>query len=128
MPYELSTFQLPCGKPCGRVVWTGVTTAEEAAAVVRSLEPGGQLAGLALLVMSHQMETMTPEARKLFSSTSDVGWVAIVVTSALIRVATNFILRMSKSTSRKMFTSERDAIKWLDARVREGDARAGAGA
>ncbi|HVE87861.1 MAG TPA: STAS/SEC14 domain-containing protein [Myxococcales bacterium] len=124
MPYALSTFQLPCGRPCGQVIWSGVTTKEEAAAVVQNLGPGGKIEGLSLLVLSQNMESMTAEARRLFGDAPDVGWVAIVVSSPLIRVTTNFILRMSKSSKRQMFSSEQEAIRWLDERVREDAAKA----
>jgi hypothetical protein len=119
MPYELSKFQLPSGALCGRVTWTGVTTAGEATAVRRELSPGGQLQGLSLLVLTQKMETMTPEARRVFSGGAEQGWIAIVVSSPVIRVATNFILRMANAPKRRMFTSESEAIQWLDERVRE---------
>ena len=123
MAFQLSTFKLPCGVLCGRVEWSGVQTAEEAGAVLQALSPGGQLDGLSLLVLTQKLESMTPEARRTFSSSADRTWVAIVVTNPLIRVGTNFVLRMTKHSKRQMFSTEEEAIRWLDAHVREDAGR-----
>jgi hypothetical protein len=41
-----------------------------------------------------------------------------VVTNPLIRVASNFIMRMNKNPQHRMFATEAEAVRWLDERSR----------
>jgi len=43
--------------------------------------------------------------------------VAIVVTSPVVRVAANFIMRTSKNPRQRLFSTEEEAIRWLDERI-----------
>ena len=49
-------------------------------------------------------------------------WFAIVMTNPVMRVVANFILRVTKTTRRRMFPTEAEAIRWLDERARESGA------
>ncbi|HVE81604.1 MAG TPA: hypothetical protein VND93_02105 [Myxococcales bacterium] len=55
------------------------------------------------------------------------AWMAIVQTNPVARVAANFITRMSGDTRRRLCSTEAEAIRWLDERVREGAAKERAG-
>jgi hypothetical protein len=128
MPFTISPFVLPCGARACRVEWTGVTTGEEARAVVAHLSTGGQYYGLPLMVVTLKMESMDPEARHVFGSRNDrpaTEWLAMVVANPLIRVATTFINRTSQHPRQHMFGTEAEAIEWLDARAREDAAKQG---
>jgi hypothetical protein len=122
MPYAVSTFILPCGTPATRADGSGVITAEAATELMAKIGPGGEQFGRPLLVLTQQMTKMSPEARSIFSAsgdpTADRAWCAVVVTSPVIRVTVNFLLRVSKAPTVKLFSSEPDAIAWLDERVR----------
>src|SRR6185295_12980161 len=112
MPYEISTFTLPCGARAARVKISGVFEGHEARSAMGNWETGGPLHGVPGLVLTQEVKETTPEARSIFGGwkeTSTTEWFAVVVTSPLLRVTGNFILRVSKSTRRKMFTTEAEA-------------------
>jgi hypothetical protein len=127
VPFEISPFQLPCGARAARVKSYGFFTGDDAATMLKQWEPGGPLYGMPSLVLTGEMTVMTPEARSYFSSwkePSETEWYAIVVVNPVMRVVSNFILRVSGTTRRRLFTSEDEALRWLDERVREDLAKA----
>lgn len=128
MPVEISTFQLPGGARCVQVVTTGHYSLEDAQNVLRHTGRGGPMQGLPRLFLTQKQTSISPEARRLFASRTDQSednvWMAVVVTSAVIRVSTNFILRMNRNDKVRLFSSEPAAIQWLDERARENAARA----
>jgi hypothetical protein len=75
------------------------------------------------------LKSISSEARAVFAGRSDVRdrqtWTAVLLTNPVIRVTANFIMRIQGSTRTKLFSSEPDALEWLDARVREQLAKAG---
>jgi len=130
MPFELATFLLPSGIKAVRANGSGVITQQDADLLMHQINPGGPFFGLPRLFDTVRMERMTAEARSIFSGPSQPGmdpvWVAGVVTSPVIRVTTNFLLRVSGSplaASMKMFSDEKEAIAWLDERAREDAAK-----
>lgn len=127
MPYEISIIQLPGGARCSRVEWTGVATGQEATTMLEQYHPGGRLHGMSILNVCLKMERMEPEARAAFGGqpgTTATVWVAIVVNSPIIRVATNFIMRMNRNPRVRTFGTEEEATRWLDERTRENAAKA----
>ena len=122
MPYEVSGFTLPCGAPAARAEGSGAITREAADELMKQIGPGGANYHQPLLVLTQQMTKMSPEARKIFSKpadpAADQAWCAVVVTNPVIRVTVNFLLRVSQAPTIKLFSSEPDAIAWLDERVR----------
>lgn len=131
MPYETTIFQLPCGARCVRMVSRGTLTAEDATTLIRQSEPGGELHGLPFLMLSHQLQSVSPEARSLFGKRGEVGdeepLTAIVVTNPVVRVTSNFLMRVQRTKRSKLFSTEEEALRWLDARIREQAPRPGAG-
>lgn len=126
MPCEISTFQLPCGARCVRTNLTGTLTGEETTAALAQMLPGAPFFGLPCLVLTLEMQVMTPEARSLLSSWKEpapTAWFAIVVTNPVTRVLSNFILRVSRTTQRRLFSSEPEALKWLDEHARQDAAK-----
>jgi len=122
MPYQPTTFQLPSGARCARVEATGAITAEDATGIIARFNPGGSFHGLSLLVDGQRMERMTSEARALFANRRnppDSEWIALVLTNPVIRVTSNFILRMNGNSRRRLFSTEADAVRWLNERVRQ---------
>lgn len=127
MRYDVSTFTLPSGTRASRVVGTGTITKEDAAVLTGRFDPGGDIHGMPMLVLTGQMKEMTPEARSIFSSphSEERPWVAVVGASPLIWVTVNFLLRVSKHVQRlRMFSAEPEVIAWLDERAREMAAQA----
>jgi len=91
------------------------------------LELGGPYHGLSLLVGAQKVKTMLPEARAVFANRRappPTEWMAVVLTNPIVRVTSNFILRMNGNARRRLFSTEREAVQWLDERVREDAARA----
>lgn len=130
MPVEMTTFTLPGGARCLRMVTSGHFSKEDADAVIRETEPGGTMYGLPRLVLTQKQESISSEARGLFAARGDLGdkepWVAVVVNNPVIRVVTNFIVRINRNKKVSMFTDEQVAVRWLDERSRETAAKTGA--
>jgi hypothetical protein len=121
MPYQTSFSQLPCGERYIRMEPIGRFSEEDAAALIRQINPGGRFHGIPALILTAKMESISAEARGLFAreNVKDKGypWVAAVVTNPVVRVALNFIMRIQGSYYGMMFANEAAAIEWLDAQV-----------
>lgn len=117
MPYDITTFHLPGGTRCSRVVGTGHISKVDVDYLADHILPGKPLNGVPMLCLTQEMKGLSPEARKLFSGSGGprhlVPWCAVVVTNPVIRVTMNFILRIGKSDTLRLFTSETEAIQWL---------------
>jgi hypothetical protein len=127
MPYETILFQLPCGARCFRFVLGDSLTREDAAAMVRQVGAGGELYGLPALIEAMDLKSISSDAR---AGRGDVRnretWTAVLMANPVIRVTANFIMRIQQSRKTKLFSSEPEALEWLDARIREQLAKAGA--
>jgi hypothetical protein len=123
MPYEMSSFQLPCGRRGVRLDLRGTVTGEETAALLKEVDPGGALHRQPCLVLTKDLDSFSPEARRIASGGGRPWepdmWSAVVVTKLVIRVLINFLARVSQSRRLKLFASEPEAIQWLDERARE---------
>lgn len=123
MPYQISTLDLPCGEKFIRAEGSGVITKEDADYLLSRVAQGGDLHLLPQLVLMQKVESIAAEARKLFGDTNaeraQRTWSAVVVTNPLIKVTANFVMRVNKGTRVKLFTSEPEALRWLDERARE---------
>ncbi len=128
MPTEYSIFQLPSGARCARAVLDGPYGKEEVADLMRQTDPGGPLYGLPLLALAQTMTSVSAEARGMYGRRGDMSlsesWTAGVITNPVIRVIANFLMRVQKRKKVRLFTSEPEAVRWLDERVREDAARA----
>lgn len=127
MPYEVSILQLPCGARYARVNAHGIIVAADARAqVARMDQPDGDLYGMPTMFLTREMESMTPEVRAIFGARRNLGdkdpWVAVVVANVLIRVFTNFVMRVRGSKKTRLFTSEEAALAWLNERAVGGQA------
>src|SRR5689334_19114684 len=98
MPFKISPFHLPCGARACRLEFVGITTGEEARAVVVQVGPGGPYYGLPLLLLTQEMESLEPEARSAFGGRTRgaTEWQAMVITNPVIRVSTRFIDRVNQ--------------------------------
>jgi len=123
VPYQISTLDLPCGERFVRAEGSGVITREDADYLLGRVTPGGDLYGLPQVVLTQKVDSTTAEARNLFAGSSARNtlqtWCAVVVTNPIIRVTTNFLMRVNGTTRLKLFTSEPEALRWLDERARE---------
>lgn len=119
MPLTLTLEQFNDGRRYVRTSAVRAVSAEDARAVSVRISVGGDLAGMPLLnVMAPGVE-LAPEARKIFagiSSASDQekSMMAVVASSAPLRVLLSFVIRLAGMASRtKFFSSEPEAVSWL---------------
>jgi len=127
MPVEMSTFALPGGTRCVKIVSSGRFSREDAEAMLKEMSPGGSMAGMPRLVLTQKLTSVAPEARWLFAGRPDEGeqepWVAVVVSNPVVRVTTNFLVRINRNKRVRLFSGEPEATRWLDERVREQTAK-----
>jgi hypothetical protein len=97
---------------------------EDMEAGEKQLGVGGALHGLPILSLSQKVTSVSSDARRLMSGREAEVWTAVVVTNPVIRVTTNFLIRVTGSKKQRLFTTEAAAIQWLDERVQEDAARA----
>lgn len=122
MPYTVTNFTLPCGGRCVRIVGSGHIMKEDADYLMTYIGRGGSVFGVPMLILTQEIKSISSEARSFFSAGIDreyQAWCGLVVTSALIRVTTNFLSRITGYRKSKMFSTEEETIRWLDERVRE---------
>jgi len=123
MPYEMTFFQLPCGARGVRLDMRGAISGEDAAVLFKEVAPGGALYRQPCLVLTKDMSSFSPEARRIASGDGKPWepemWSAVVVTRPVIRVVINFIIRVRRPKRLKLFAREEDAIQWLDEQARE---------
>ncbi len=126
MPYELSVFHLPGGARAARVRCIGTLLGEEATSMLKEWNADGPMHDLPALVLTQELEAMTAEARSFLSGRrerSPTEWFAVVVTNPVMRVVGNFFARVSGTKRQRLFSTEAEAIKWLDERALENAAR-----
>lgn len=122
MPFQYTFFTLAGGGRCVRLEWSGVVSGEDAAALLADAAPGKPLHGLPMLIITERVERLEPEARGAFGAQRESPpwqFQAAVVTNPILRVATNFMSRVTKNPRQRMFAGEAEALKWLDERTRE---------
>ena len=123
MPVEMTTFELPGGTRCLRMVTIGHFSKEDADAVVQKTDPGGDYAGLPQLILTQQQKSISSEARAIVARRRNLGefepWSAIVVTNPIIRVTTNFLVRIGRNKRVRLFGNEVEAAQWLGEQVEE---------
>jgi hypothetical protein len=123
MPVEMTTFTLPGGARCLRMETSGHFSKEDAAVVIRETSPGGSYFLLPQLVLTQKQTSIASEARSAFAARGELGdrepWAAVVVSSPVIRVVTNFLVRINRNKRVCLFNGEPEAVRWLDAHTRE---------
>jgi len=127
MPLEWSVIELPGVAACLRIIGRGLISREDTDALLALTGPGGPRHGLPLLILTHEMTSISPEARAMFASNAagDPPWTAMVVVNPLIRVASNFMIRVTRNKKARLFPDEAAAIRWLEDRLREETGEAG---
>jgi len=131
MPITFAVSQLPSGARCVRLECRGAITKEEAEALSKEIGIGGPLYGIPILSLTQGVVSVSAEARQVFARHRDLGvqpdWTAVVVASALMRVTANFLMRVNKVKKQRLFSTEAEAVQWLEERIKEDQVRAGAG-
>jgi len=122
MPITFSMATTPSGKPYVRSIASGVIDVADARHSLNELAPSGKYNGLPMLSVMEEGVSYTAEARREFRDLGTNPAVAIVVSSVALRVTLNFVLKASslrngKASNNKFFTSETEAMTWLEAQI-----------
>ncbi len=127
MPITVTEIVTPAGVAALRSQGSGVVSGDDAhklQAVVRAH------AGWPLLSFQEAGSSFSVEGRQAFVNFGEtIPAIAVVVTSAPVRVMLSFIIRASQiagaaAANVKFFTTESEAIAWLDAECAPKSARA----
>ncbi|MDP1828838.1 MAG: hypothetical protein Q8L48_36595 [Archangium sp.] len=130
MPMTFAPSKTPNGHPILRMVSSGEVTAADADNLTRSVTPGGPWENLPLLAIVEAGASFSAEARQAFTRSNDDKTkkrmpVAVVVTSAPLRVMLSFVVRMSGAAGHTRFvSSEAEALSFLDEKLAERPAPA----
>jgi hypothetical protein len=121
MSFEVKTT--PQGRNYVRSVSEGSIELADAQAFSAHFRPGGDYAGKAMLSIMIDGASYTVESRKaLVNSGTDMPALAVVVTSAALRVMLNFMVKAAQVAGQpvpnlRTFSSEPEALSWLDAQL-----------
>jgi hypothetical protein len=120
MPMTLTKERTQAGHAFLRVHSSGDVTAADAEVLTRAMAPGADFADLAVLGVVEAGTRYSPEARQALTrmqggSAENPKPVAIVVTSAPLRVMLSFIIRISGAADyTRFFSNEVPAIAFID--------------
>ena len=123
MPMDVAKAKTPKGKQYLKIHSHGDVTAADAEALNKSMEPGAPNADLAICATVDSAAKFSPEARQAFTRSGNQPGqtqmpVAVVVTSAPLRVMLTFIIKMSGSaSSTRFFANEGDALAFIDEKL-----------
>lgn len=126
MPIEVSEVKTRSGHLICRAHFAGDITVPEARAYHEQLVPGARYGACGHMAVGN-VAGVSPEVRKVLSSQRpdplNPPPVAVVLTSAIARMAASLAMRMSDNANTEAFKSEADALAWLDGRMAEYEAR-----
>lgn len=117
MPFTFGEITTPGGRRCLLVEVSGPVSLADAQAMERHLLPGSAHHGGLVLSRVAKGTEYSPEARKFFPSLqSKYRALGTVVTSSIVRAAINLMIRLTPQTGGevRMFTTEAEALAWLD--------------
>lgn len=112
----------PKGKTYLNLFSSGDVSATDAEALMKDIAPGMPNANLPILAIVAEGAKFSPEARQAFtkmnSGDAQQAPVAVVVSSAPLRVMLGFIIRLSGASAvTKFFGAEADALAWLEEKL-----------
>ncbi|PRP94443.1 STAS/SEC14 domain-containing protein [Enhygromyxa salina] len=117
MPFVFSDATTPSGNPYLRIETSGHVTLADGHAFAALIAPGApHHRGLVLSQVAKGTE-YSPDVRRYFPTLNEhFAALAVVVTSPIVRAAINLMLRFTRSGDAvlRMFTSEREALAWLE--------------
>lgn len=116
MPIVTEEAKTPSGKRMLLARVSGHVSLAEAQAMGELLKPGQPFHHALVLCVVDKTTDYHPDARRHFSTfNGNFGKMATVVTSVLVRAAINFMVRVTGAGKDvQMFTTEAEALKWLE--------------
>ena len=123
MPITIAKAKSPKGHEYARMISSGEVTAVDAENVYAKYSPTGAFYDMGILALVDPGAKFSPEARQVFTKAgggpaANPKPVAIVVTSAPLRVLLSFIIRMSGAAGNtRFFANEGEALAFIDEKL-----------
>lgn len=130
MPMEKSIRKTKSGREVYCGLNRGQVTAADIEVVERDIKPGGPYENWPLLFIQDRSVEITPGARAAIKrmnnpdSTGTKLLSAVVIGSPILRMVTSLMVRLSGHEEMEIFSSEEDALDWLDKAIAERDSKA----
>ncbi|MDP1822334.1 MAG: hypothetical protein Q8L48_03800 [Archangium sp.] len=122
MAIELSELKTKSGHPVLRANFVKEVTVADAEGYHAKLVPGAKYDGWGHLVVGN-ITGVSSEVRKVLSSQKTDARnpvpVALILTSALARMAAALTMRLTDNSNSDSFKSEEEGLAWLDGRMAE---------
>ncbi len=117
MPIETTVVRTKAGHPVLRAVYQGGLTVADAERYVADSVPGGRFEHHGHLVLGKIADVPRDVQKALSAAKPDPANpppVALVIESALVRMITGLVMRLSQNANTEFFKSEAEALAWLD--------------
>jgi hypothetical protein len=121
VPIELSETKTKSGHPVVRTNFITEVTVADAQKYFAKVTPGGDYDGWGHLVVGN-VTGVSSEVKKILGSRKSPGNpppVAVVLTSALARMAASLTMRLTDNHNTDSFKTEEEGLLWLDGRMAE---------
>lgn len=121
MPIELSIVKTKSGHSVVRTDFITEVTVADAQRYFAKISPGGAYDGFGHLAVGN-VTGVSSEVKKILSSLKspeNPAPVAVVITSALVRMAASLTMRITNNSNTDSFKTEEEAMLWLDERMTE---------
>ena len=122
MPIEVSETKTKSGHPVVRTNFITEVSVADAQAYIQKVIPGGKYDGYGHLVVGN-VTGVSSEVKKVLGSQKpdprNPPPVAVILSSALARMAASLTLRVTGNHNTDSFRNEEEALEWLDGRMAE---------
>jgi hypothetical protein len=121
VPIELREIKTKSGHPILHTTFITEVTMTDARAYHVRVIPGGEYQHWGHLVVGN-VTGVSGEVKKLFASKQSPTHpppVAIVLTSALARMAASLTMRLTNNSNSESFKNEQEGLEWLDTKMSE---------
>jgi hypothetical protein len=120
VPIEVSELKTKSGHPVLRANFLSEVTVPEARAYHEQIRPGGKYDGWGHLAAGN-VSGVSNDVRKVLGSQRpdplNPPPVAVILSSALARMAASLAMRLSENPNTESFKTEAEAMAWLDERM-----------
>ncbi len=122
MPIEVNEAKTKSGHPVVRTNFITEVTVADAQGYIQKVMPGGKYDGFGHLVVGN-VTGVSSEVKKVLGSQKpdprNPPPVAVILSSALARMAASLTLRVTGNHNTDSFRNEEEALQWLDGRMAE---------
>jgi hypothetical protein len=120
MPIEVNELKSKSGHPVLRAEFISEVTVADARGYHAQLVPGARYEGYGHPICGN-VTGVSSEVKKVFASQkadpNNPSPIAIILSSALARMAAGLTMRLTDNSNSEAFKSETEALEWLDGRM-----------